>query len=171
MTEEREQQYADVVAVHVGVGHADDPVIPQLGGVELLAEARAEGGDHGLDLGVGQGPVDAGLFHVQYLAPQGKYGLEVPVAALLGTAAGAVALDNEDFALGRIALGAVRQLAGQRRALQRGLAAGQVAGLAGGLAGAGGVEAAVQDHFGDGGVHSYGNEWTSYRWVLATIDG
>ena len=150
--EEREQQYADVVAVHVGIGHAHDAVVAQLGGVELGPEARAEGGDHGLDLGVGQGPVDAGLFHVQYLAPQGKYGLEVPVAALLGTAAGAVALDNEDFALGRIALGAVRQLAGQRRALQGGLAAGQVAGLAGGFPGAGGGQALVQHGPRGGGV-------------------
>ncbi len=41
--EEREQQRADVRAVHVGVGHDDDPAVAQLGDVEralLLAIYR-----------------------------------------------------------------------------------------------------------------------------------
>src|SRR3990172_6832807 len=44
--EEGEGEGADVGAVHVGVGHNDDAVVAELGGVELLAEAGAEGGDH-----------------------------------------------------------------------------------------------------------------------------
>ena len=61
-------------------------------------------------------------------------------------------LDDEDFTLGGVALGAVGQLSGQRRGLQRRLAAGQVAGLAGGLPGAGGGEALVQHGTGRRGV-------------------
>ena len=59
------------------------------------------------------------LLDVEDLAAQGQDGLEVPVAALLGRAAGAVALDDVQLALGRVALGAVGQLAGQGHALQR----------------------------------------------------
>src|SRR3990172_512597 len=44
--EEGEVEGADVGAVYVGVGHDDDAVVTELGGVELLAETGAEGGDH-----------------------------------------------------------------------------------------------------------------------------
>ena len=45
--EEREQQRSDVRAVHVGVGHDDDAVIPHLGEIELLhADSAAERGGH-----------------------------------------------------------------------------------------------------------------------------
>ena len=67
------------------------------------------------------------------------------VAAVLGGAAGGIALDEEDLALGRIALGAVGQLAGQGGRFKRGLAAGRLARLARSLAGAGGGYALVHD--------------------------
>ena len=54
---------------------------------------------------------------------------------------GRVALDDVQLALGRVALLAVGQLAGQRHALERALADDQVASLAGGLAGARGGQA------------------------------
>jgi len=93
-----------VASVHVGVRHAHDAVVAQLRRVKLGAEAAAEGGDHRLDLGVGQHLVHAGLFDVQDLAAQREDRLEVAVAPGLGGAAGGVALDEEDLALGRVAL-------------------------------------------------------------------
>ena len=107
-----------MAAVHVGVRHADDAVIAQLLQVEVLPHAAAEGGNHGLDFVVGQHMIEPRLFDVQDLAAQRQNGLEMPVAPLLGAAAGAVALDEEDFAARGIALGAVGQLARQARAFQ-----------------------------------------------------
>src|SRR3990172_5354983 len=86
--EEGEVEGADVGAVHVGVGHDDDAVVAELGGVELLAEAGAEGGDHRLDRLVGEHLVGAGLLDVEDLAEQGQDRLEAAVAALLGGGAG-----------------------------------------------------------------------------------
>ena len=75
-------------SVDIGVRHADDAVIPQLGQVKLIAKAAAESRDHVFDFGVKQGFVDAGLFDIQYLAAQGHDGLKVPVTPGFGTAAG-----------------------------------------------------------------------------------
>ena len=57
--------------------------------------------------------VEARALDVQDLAAQRQHRLEFAVAALLGGAAGAVALDDEQFGLGRIALLAIGELAGQ----------------------------------------------------------
>ena len=57
------------------------------------------------------------------------------VAALLGAAAGRVALDQVDLAQRRIVERAVGQLAGEHGVLEPGLLADQVARLAGRLAG------------------------------------
>ncbi len=76
----------------------------------------------------------------------------MPVAAALGRAAGAVALDDEDLALGRVALGAVGQLAGQARAFQHGLSPRQLARFSRGFSCARGAHAPIQDHAGDGRV-------------------
>ncbi len=94
--------------------------------------------------------VEAGALDVQDLAAQGQHRLVGAVAALLGAAAGAVALDDEDFAFGGIAFLAVGQLAGQGRAVQRALAAGQFARLAGGFAGGGGFHHLADDGLGFG---------------------
>ena len=67
--EERQQQRADVRAVHVGVGHDDDLAVAQLGGVEIvLADAGADGRDHGADFFVAQHLVVAGLLDVEDFA-------------------------------------------------------------------------------------------------------
>src|SRR5690606_40782755 len=68
------------------------------------------------------------------------------VAALLGRAAGRVALDDEQLAQRRVLLLAVGELAGQAGDVERALAPGQVAGLARGLARTRGVD----DLAGDG---------------------
>ena len=84
--------------------------------------------------------VEARLLDVEDLAAQRQDRLEAAVAALLGRAAGRVALDEEELAALGVALLAVGELAGEAAAVEGALAAGEVAGLAGGLAGAGGVD-------------------------------
>ena len=69
------------------------------------------------------------------LPRSGRIACALPVAALLGRAAGGVALDDEELGEGRVAHRAVGELAGQGRVLERRLAAGQVARFAGRLPG------------------------------------
>ena len=122
-------------AVDVGVGHDDDAVVAQLREVEVvLADAAAERGDHRADLLAAEHLVEARLLDVQDLALDRQDRLEAPVAALLGAAAGRFALDDVDLAQRGIALLAVGQLAGQRRAVERALAAHEIARLARGFA-------------------------------------
>ena len=71
--------------------------------------------------------MQARLFDVEDLAAQGQDRLEASVAALLCGAACGVALDEVDLALGRIALGAVGEFAGERRRFEHALAARQIA--------------------------------------------
>src|SRR5581483_10006864 len=78
--------------------------------------------------------------------------LVLAVAALLGRAAGRFALDNEDFAVGGIALLAIGQLPGQPSRVHGRLAAGELARLAGRLPGASRVYALADDAAGHGGV-------------------
>ena len=148
--EEREQQRADVRAVHVGVGHDDDVVVAELRDVEvLLADAAAERRDHRPDFLAAQHLVEAGLLDVQDLALERQDRLEAAVAPLLGRPAGRVALDDVELALRRVALLAVGELAGQRAAVERALAPHQVARLAGRLARPGRVDRLRDDLPGD----------------------
>ena len=88
-----------MAAVHVGVAHDDDAVVAQLGDVEVVrAHPGPEGGDDVADLLRGERLVEARLLDVQDLAPQRQDRLEGPVAALLGRAAGRVALDEVELA-------------------------------------------------------------------------
>src|SRR6202011_5709412 len=96
----------------------------------LAADAGAERLDQGADLGRGQHLVEAGTLDIEDLALQRQDRLEAAVAALLGRAAGAVALNDEQFAVRRVALLAVGQLARQVGEVERALAPGQVARLA-----------------------------------------
>ena len=151
--EKGEQQGADVRAVHVGVGHENDFAVADLGGVEVLfADAAAERGDHGADFLVAEHLVVAGFFDVEDFALEGKDGLEFAIAALLGGAAGAFALDEIKFAAVGIALAAVGELAGKSAAVERALAASQIAGLARSFASAGGLNGLVDDAPGDGRI-------------------
>jgi hypothetical protein len=87
--------------------------------------------------------------HVQDLALERQDGLELPVAALLGRAAGRIALDDEQLAVGRVLLGTVGQLAGQRASVQGALAPDQFLGLAGRFARARRVQRLGDDLAGD----------------------
>ena len=78
-----------------------------------VADAGADGGDEGADFLVGEHLVEPGLLGVDELAAQGQDRLVAAVAALLGGAAGGVALDDVELAERRVALGAVGELAGR----------------------------------------------------------
>ena len=148
--EERQQQRADVRSVHVRVGHDDDAVVAQLGEVEVLdADPAPERRDHRLDLVAPKHLVEARLLDVQDLALDRQDRLELPVASLLGRAAGRLPFDDVDLAEGGIALLAVGQLARQAAAVQCALAADQVAGFARRLAGPRRVDRLVDDPLGD----------------------
>ena len=122
-------------AVHVGVGHDDDLVVAQLVGVELFGpDAGAERRDQRADFLAGQHLVEAGALDIEDLAAQRQHGLIFARPALLGRTTGRITLDDEEFGLGRIALLAVGQLAGQAGDIERALAACQFARLAGGFA-------------------------------------
>src|SRR5688572_4601569 len=149
--EEREQQRPDVRTVHVGVGHDDDAVVAQARDVEVLdADAAAERGDHRLDLVAAEHLVEAGLLDVQNLAFDGQDGLEAAIAALLGRAAGRLALDDVDLALRRVALLAIRKLSRKAAAVERALASHQISRLAGRFARPRGIDRLADDALGNG---------------------
>src|SRR5690606_25479016 len=76
--------------------------------------------------------VQTRLLDVEDLAAQREDRLRAAVAALLGAATGAVALDDEELGVLWVALLAVGQLAGQRQAVEHALSRDRLAGLAGG---------------------------------------
>ena len=154
--EKRQQQRADVRAVHVRIGHDDDLVVAQLFEVErafafAVADARADGGDHGADFGVLQHLVQARLLDVDQLAANRQDRLELPVAALLGRAAGGITLDDVQLGVRRVAVRAIGQLAGQAAAGERAFAH-RLARLAGRLARPRRQQALFNNLLGDTGI-------------------
>ncbi len=95
--QQRQHERPDVGAVDVGVGQHDHLVVARLVDVELVAHAGADRGDQRLDLGVREDLVDPALLDVEDLAAQRQDRLGVAVTALLGRAAGRVALDHEQL--------------------------------------------------------------------------
>jgi hypothetical protein len=134
-----------VGAVDVGVGHDDDPVVAQLRGVEALADARPEGDDQRPDVLAREDLVEARLLDVQQLAAQRQDRLEATVTALLGRAAGRIALDDVDLTAGGVPFLAIGQLARQGQPVERALADDEIARLARRLAGTGGGQAFLDD--------------------------
>ena len=127
--EEGEQQRADMRAVDVGVGHDHDLVIAQLFDVEFVADPGAERLNQRADFLRRNDAVEARPFDVQNLALQRQDRLHMPVAALLGAAAGGVPFDQEELALAGVAFLAIGKLAGQAGDVHRALAPGQFARL------------------------------------------
>src|SRR5574341_347816 len=76
----------------------------------------------------------------------------MPITPLLGRAGRAVALDDVQLALGRVALGAVGELAREREALQRRFADDEVTRLLRGVARAGGGQTLLDDRLGLAGI-------------------
>jgi hypothetical protein len=150
--EEGQQQGADMGAVHVSIGHDDDLVVAQLVGVELiLADTGAKRRDQRADFLARQHLVEPRALDIEDLAAERQDRLVFARTALLGRAAGGIALHQEQFGLGRILLLAVGQLAGQRGNVERALAPGQFARLAGRFARGGGF-----DHLADKTLASAG---------------
>ena len=148
-----EQEGADVRAVHVRVGHDDDLAIAELGEIEIVfADAGSQRRDQGANFFVAQHLVEPRLLHVQDFSAQRQDGLVAAVAALLGGAAGGVALHQEQFATLGIALLAIGELAGQAAGIERALAPREFAGFARGLAGARGVHGLGANLAAHGGV-------------------
>ena len=150
--EEGEKQSTDMGAINIGIRHDNDFAITALGEIELIADPRSKGRDHGADLRIGKNLVETGLFHVEYLAPQGKDGLKTAVTSLLRAAACGIALDNVDLCLFRILYAAVRQFSGQAGNLQGILAAGKLPGLACRLSCPGRHDGLVDDLLRDGRI-------------------
>ena len=101
-------------AVDIRVRHDDDLVVAQLVGVEFVApDAGAERRDQRADFLAGEHLVEARALDIEDLAAQGQHRLEFAIAALFGGAAGAVALDDEEFGFRGIPLLTIGELAGQ----------------------------------------------------------
>ncbi len=105
--EEGQQQSADVLAVHVGVGEDDDLAVADPGDVLSVTDVDADRGDQADDFIVAEHLFRAGLLDVEDLAAQRENGLEIAVAAALRGAAGGLALDEEQLGLVADARGAV----------------------------------------------------------------
>src|SRR5215208_5061730 len=120
--QKRQHQRSNMTSVHVGIGHNDDLVVPGLVEIEALPHTGPYRAYQGLYLGVGEDLVDVGLLHVEDLAAQRQYGLEVSVPPAFGRSACRVALDDVELAPGRVPGRAIGELARQRRALQVALA-------------------------------------------------
>src|ERR1700760_2491267 len=98
--------------VDVSVGHQDDLAVAQLCRIEVvLADASAEGRDHGADFFMAQHLVVASLLHVKNLSLERQNRLEAAITALLRGSTCRFTLNEIQFATLRLALAAVGQFA------------------------------------------------------------
>ena len=128
--EQREQQDADMGAVHVGIGHHDDLVVAGLLDVETGAGSRTDHLDDRGALLVVEHLAQRCLLHVEYLASDRQQRLESGIARSLGRAERGVALDDEQLGhivVARLAVGQFRRHGG---GFERVLAARDLLGLA-----------------------------------------
>ena len=95
--EKRNQQSGNMRAIDIGIGHDDDLFIAQARIVIRRAHAAAECQNQIADLlallhfGVG------GIGNVENFSAQRQHRLVAPIAPLFGTAARAIALDDENL--------------------------------------------------------------------------
>ena len=114
MTEEEcQEKRADVRAIDIGIRHDDDPVVAQVGRIELLADRGPKRRDERPDLCILEHLIQPRLLDIQDLPAQRQNRLVAAVAPLLGRPTGRVTLDDEQFGTTRVALGTVGQLARQ----------------------------------------------------------
>ena len=95
--------------------------------------------------------VQTRLFDVNQLAANWKNRLKFPVTPLFGGTTGRIALDDEQFGVGRIAVGTVGEFAGQPATRKRAFAH-RLAGFAGSLARTGGQQSLLDDLLGRAGI-------------------
>ena len=132
-----------MASVDIGIGHNHNLVVAKLRQVHCLriffsTDGNAQSSVDIADLLAFESAVLHSLLHIEDLTAKRKDGLESTVTAYLGSTAGGITLDEEEFALGRILVGAVSQLAGKSAAAHDGLALHELTSLAGGVAGSGG---------------------------------
>ena len=104
-------------AVHVGVGHDDDPFVAQVVFDELIADAGPQGFDQITQFLVGLYLVGRGAGDVQDLAAKRQHRLGLAVAARFRRAAGGIALDQKDFRAFGGGMGAIGQFPRQAQLL------------------------------------------------------
>ena len=121
VTEEKgEQEGADVAAVNIRIGHQNDFVVAQFGGIKVVfADTGAQRGDDGADLFVAEHLVIAGFFDVEYFAFEREDRLIAAIASTFGRAPGRFTLYDEEFAARRVAFLAIGEFPRQARGIQR----------------------------------------------------
>src|SRR5207244_5482658 len=102
----------------------------QLVRIELVADSGPQRRDQRADFLAGQHLIHARALDVEDFAAQRQHRLERAIAALLGGATGAVALDDEQLRSRGVALLAIGELARQRGNVERALLARELARLA-----------------------------------------
>ena len=105
--------------VHVGIGHADNSVVTNLGNVEIVEHSAAERGYHGFDFLVFENSVNSRFFHVQNFTPERKNRLKTSVPALLCRSACGISLHEIDLAKFGVLFGTVGKFSGESRGLER----------------------------------------------------
>ena len=96
--EKRQQQSSDMASVHIRIRHNDDPMIPELGQVEIgAAHACTDSRNHGDDFLVAQHFVESGFFDIEDLALDRKNRLKSPVPTLLRGPSRRIPFDDEDL--------------------------------------------------------------------------
>ncbi len=109
-------------AIDVGVGHDDDTRVAQILFAVMRPGAAADRLHQVGELRICRQLVLACGRDIEDLSAQRENGLRLAIARLLGAAAGAIALDDEQFGAFGCRVGAVGKLAGQAQFLHRGLA-------------------------------------------------
>ena len=120
--EKGQQQRRDMGAVHIGVGHDDDPLIAQIAALVFGSQPATQRLHQIGQLLVRLHLAGACAGDVEDFSPQRQDRLGVAVARLLGAAARAVAFDQENLGAFSGIAGAVGQLAGQAQLARRRLA-------------------------------------------------
>src|SRR3954453_15591539 len=95
-------------AVHIGIGHYDDLVVPRFLDIKDIADPRAERSDDHADFLIGKSLVQPRFLYADNLSFQRKDRLEHPVTPLLSRTACGVPLYDEQFAIRRVFRGAIR---------------------------------------------------------------
>ena len=109
--------------VHIGIRHDDDFVIAQFGDIEILVDSGAESGNHRLNFRISVDAIHSRLLYIQDFTAERQNSLGLSIACGLRRTACRISLDNENFAFLRILTRAIRQLSGQRHAVQCGFSA------------------------------------------------
>src|SRR3989338_109684 len=119
-------------AVDVGIGGDNHPMVAQACDIKRFANAGAERNNERLNFIVGEHFVQPGPLNVEDFTAQRQYSLKLPIAAGLGAAAGAIALNENQLAGGWVTFGTIGQLAQQRKTIECALAQHGVASSASG---------------------------------------